>query len=35
MLKFIGITKEKEIYLPNKEYLSVTDENGYIWLPYA
>ena len=26
MLKFIGINKEKEKYLPNKKYISGTDE---------
>ena len=26
MLKFSPINKEKEIYLPNKEYISGTDE---------
>ena len=26
MLKFNGINKEKEIYLPNKEYIIDTDE---------
>ena len=26
MLKFIGINKEKEICLPNKEYISGTDK---------
>ena len=30
MLKFIGINKEKEICLPNEEYISGTDEKVHI-----
>ena len=35
MLKFIGINKEKEICLPNKEYISDTDEKVQIHLSNA
>ena len=35
MLKFIGINKEKEICLPNKEYICGTGEKVQIWLPNA
>ena len=35
MLTFIGINKEKEICLPNKELISDTGDKVYIWLSNA